>query len=188
MPQPGCAWWHLILSGHGTWLPGDARGFRSREHRIHSSGDYKHRPPEGEHEGLYLHHQKRSARPRFFSPEHRKSLGEAILDTIQRVKRRCLAIAVGASHAHLLVECEDDYKVVRRLSACLKQVSSFAVREVLQGRVWATGGKPIRIHNQEHQQQVFFYILEHAQKEGAWVWRFDQEDADPDLCKSRGPA
>lgn len=178
MPQPGHAWWHLILSGHGTWLPGDARGFRNREHRIHSSGDYKHRPPEGEHEGLYFYNQKRAATPRSFSPEHRKLLGEAMLETIERVKQRCLAIAIGASHSHLLVECEDDYQVARQFSARLKQVSSFAVGRVLQGRVWATGGKPIRIRNREHQQQVFWYILEHAEKESAWVWRFDP---DPDL-------
>ncbi|HEX3314753.1 MAG TPA: hypothetical protein VHR72_07680 [Gemmataceae bacterium] len=29
------------LSTYGSWLPGNPRGFRSRKHRIHSSGDYK---------------------------------------------------------------------------------------------------------------------------------------------------
>lgn len=178
MPLPGYAWWHLILSGHCTWLPGDARGFRSRAHRIHSSGDYKNRPPEEEHKGLRCYNQDHAAKPRFFQPEHRKLLGETVLAAITRAELRCLAVAVGASHSHLLVECQDDYMVARRLSGRLKQVSSFAVRDFLPGKIWAKGGKPIRIKDQRHQQQVFFYILEHAEKEDAWVWRFDQ---DPNL-------
>ncbi len=53
MPTPGKCWWHNILSTHGSWLPGNPRGFRSRNHRIHSSGDYKNPPPLGEHAGLH---------------------------------------------------------------------------------------------------------------------------------------
>ncbi|MGD9127804.1 MAG: hypothetical protein PVH19_10555, partial [Planctomycetia bacterium] len=172
MPLPGHAWWHLILSGHCSWLPGDPRGFRSRAHRVHSSGDYKNLPPEEEHKGLRCYNEDHAASPRVFLPEHRKLLGEAMVDVMNRAKLRFLAVAVGVSHAHVLVECKDDYMTARRLASSLKQVSSFAVRDSLPGKVWAKGGKPIRIKDQKHQQQVFYYILEHAQKEGAWVWRF----------------
>lgn len=180
MPQPGCAWWHLILSGRNTWLPGDARGFRNRNHRIHSSGDYKNRPPAGEHEKLHNYYQQHSGNPVLFQPEHRKCLGEAMHKSIGCVNLRCLAIAVGLSHSHLLVECEDDYKAAQQLSARLKQASSFAISHMLQGGIWGGRGRPIRIRDHAHQQQVFYYIVEHAEKEGAWVWRFD-EQADPDL-------
>jgi len=48
-------WIHAYWSTFGVWLPGDPRGFRSRGHRIHSSGNYKDPPPTGEHAGLWLH-------------------------------------------------------------------------------------------------------------------------------------
>lgn len=48
----GTALWRVDIATYCSWLPGDVRGFRNREHRIHSSGDYKHRPPVAEHEGL----------------------------------------------------------------------------------------------------------------------------------------
>lgn len=46
-------WFHIMWSTYGVWLHGDPRGFRDRFHRIHSSGDYKHPPPKGEHAGLH---------------------------------------------------------------------------------------------------------------------------------------
>lgn len=36
-------WHHIILTTYGSWLPGDLRGFRTRDHREHVEGDY--RPP-----------------------------------------------------------------------------------------------------------------------------------------------
>ena len=48
MPRPNKCWWHVTLSTYGSWLPGDQRGFRSRKHKIHSSGDYKNPPPASE--------------------------------------------------------------------------------------------------------------------------------------------
>jgi hypothetical protein len=48
-------WFHITWNTYGTWLPGDPRGFRSHNHRIHSSGTYKSPPPPGEH---HLLHQR----------------------------------------------------------------------------------------------------------------------------------
>ncbi len=45
-------WFHITFSTYGTWLPGDPRGFRAWKHKLHSSGDYKSRPPQGEHAAL----------------------------------------------------------------------------------------------------------------------------------------
>ena len=173
MPLPGCAWWHLILTGRCTWLPGDPRGFRSRDHRIHSGGDYKHRPPEGEHAGLHAYHRRKAGHEHVFTPKHRALVGEALRRAAEFAERRCLTVAVGPSHGHLLIECEDRLDEAKKLAGRLKRVSSILVRETLPGRIWADGGKPIRIRNREHQLSVFEYILDHAEKEGAWTWRFD---------------
>jgi hypothetical protein len=53
MPKPGMRWRHCVIGTHNSWLPGDPRGFRAIDHKIHSSGDYKNPPPEGEHSGLH---------------------------------------------------------------------------------------------------------------------------------------
>ncbi|QNN20740.1 hypothetical protein HED60_00150 [Planctomycetales bacterium ZRK34] len=169
MPDPGQWWWHLIFHTLGSWLHGDPRGFRSRDHRIHSSGDYKNPPPSGEHDKLHRYHRRRS-RVVKLAPNLYPSVGGAVRNKCDKSNRRVLAISVDATHVHALVQLPDDYEVVRRFAAGLKQASSHAVREVLPGRVWAGGGKPIRIRDRSHHRRVFAYILEHA-SEGAWVWR-----------------
>ena len=40
-------WFHVTAHTYGAWLAGDARGFRTRHHREHVEGDYKHPPPAG---------------------------------------------------------------------------------------------------------------------------------------------
>jgi hypothetical protein len=52
-------WRMITISTKRSWLPGDQRGFRNRQHRIHSSGDYKNPPPRWEHEGLRRYNEKR---------------------------------------------------------------------------------------------------------------------------------
>ena len=173
MPRPGCAWWHLILTGRYTWLPGDRRGFRNRGHRIHSSGDYKTPPPPDEHEQLREHYRQYASRERIFHPDLRRRIGEAIHAKLDKMQLRHLVIAVGPTHAHALVECEDQYDAAQTVASRIKQASSHAVRDVLPGKIWARLGKPIRIRDRQHQRNAFDYILDHAIKEDAWTWRFD---------------
>jgi len=172
MPPPGYSWWHLILNAHSTWLHGNPRGFRSRGHRIHSSGDYKQPPPRGEHARLHAFHTQRSATPTRLSRKLREQIGEALKRKLRKLGLNVLVISVGPTHAHVLLCLPDDVEQARQISAQLKQASSHAVRHAMPGRVWAAGGKPIRIRDRAHQLKVFRYILDHAQKEGAWVWSF----------------
>ncbi len=41
------AWYHVGCNTFGTWLRGDPRGWRERQHRRHVEGDYKRRPTPG---------------------------------------------------------------------------------------------------------------------------------------------
>ena len=59
MATKGKAWWHTQFSNYCAWLPGDERGFRNRDHRIDSGGDYKNPPPPEEHEGLRRYYKNR---------------------------------------------------------------------------------------------------------------------------------
>ncbi|MEM6458805.1 MAG: hypothetical protein AAF710_05370 [Planctomycetota bacterium] len=172
MPPPDTRWWHLILTARGQWLPGDPRGFRSRRHRIHSSGDYKHHPPADEHQDLFRYHKRHAAPPVTFPVPVRELLGRALQTKTKALKLQCLCLAVGPSHAHMLLRGPADFDETRKIVGRLKQAASHAVRSDLPGRIWADGGKPIPIRDREHQLRVFRYILKH-ENEGAWVWRFD---------------
>ena len=55
MPAEGMLWRHVICHAKNTWLHGDERGFRDRDHRAHSSGDYYNPPPKDEHQGRCEH-------------------------------------------------------------------------------------------------------------------------------------
>jgi len=46
-------WYHVNGNTYGTWLRGDARGWRARHHREHCEGDYKNPPPKGTYDKLY---------------------------------------------------------------------------------------------------------------------------------------
>ncbi|MEM9346864.1 MAG: hypothetical protein AAGB26_09630 [Planctomycetota bacterium] len=187
MPFENYCWWHLILTCRGQWLPGDPRGFRSRAHRVHSSGDYKRRPPEGEHAGLHAYHKARSDSAVQIPVDARATLGQAILKKCVEIEVPCLAIAAGRAHTHLLAALANDWEHVKSQVGRLKQSGSHALRAVLPGRVWADGGKPVRVRDRPHQGNVFRYVLEHAE-EGAWVWRYDGEggEVSPDLRDAQG--
>src|SRR4051812_33366055 len=73
-------WRHIVISARCTWLHGDSRGFPNRHHRIHSSGDYKNPPPQGEHSGLYRYHKNRSEPEVHIPFECRALIGRAIIE------------------------------------------------------------------------------------------------------------
>src|SRR2546425_200573 len=124
MPQPGMQWWHIVISTYASWLPGDPRGFRSKKHKIHSSGDYKNLPPEGEHQGLHAYSKKISGE-KVIIPNHLwPVVGGAILKHLKKLNRRILALSVSATHCHMLVELPQDEKEARHIVGQCKSDSS----------------------------------------------------------------
>ena len=99
MPAPGMRWRHVIINTKGSWLHVDARGFRSRGHRIHSSGDYKHRPPPGEHSGLLRHMEEQCPEEITLDNDLRPLIGRAMVATCVASNIPLLAVAVGKVHA-----------------------------------------------------------------------------------------
>ena len=168
------AWIHVVVGTLRSWDFGDERGFRSRGHRIHSSGDYKNPPPKKEHEGLRKR-SRRNAAPRVVIPEKlRKKLGAAFIRKLQALGCRVIAGAVAGKHGHFLVEMPYDYKKERTLVGKAKNISSYLVRDEMPGRVWAAGGRFRLIKDRKHQVTVFWYIKK-RQVRGAWTWVFFEE-------------
>ena len=137
MPRPGYRWRLVTFSTKGSWLPGDPRGWRSRGHKRHSSGDYKHPPPAGEHAGLYNYCRKRSGGEIELPAALRGAVGQAILAYLREAGIRVLAVAVSARHAHLLAELPDTMPLMRVIIGHAKWKSSRAIkaqRPVRSGR------------------------------------------------------
>jgi hypothetical protein len=147
MPQVGMQWWHVIISTWNSWLPGDKRGFRSRDHKIHSSGDYKNPPPIEEHAGLRRYHEQKAGEPVTIFAEQREAVGQAILAKLKKGNHRLLALSVAVTHSHWLVELPENLKETRKIVGQCKSASSHKIRDQVPGRVWAFRGSFIRIRD-----------------------------------------
>ncbi len=143
MSSPGKRWRHLIINTHCSWLHGDERGFRSRGHRIHSSGDYKSPPPQDEHAGLRRYHQERSADTTILPRTVFKVVGEAIVQSLKNGGHNVTAVSVNTTHVHVLVELLDSVAVIKRVCGWCKFFGTRAIREaapIFRDReIWAGG-------------------------------------------------
>ena len=171
--RPDTAWFHIIWNTLGSWLPGDPRGFRNRDHRIHSSGDYRHPPPSGEHAGLLQYNIVR-ARPAVSLPTHvRPMIVEAVIEALRRRNGSPAAITVGKDHVHLLVDSPSSYEEVKQVIGKVKTVASLAIREHIPGSIWSRGCLVKRVSTLDHLEATRRYITE-KQERGAYVWDKDK--------------
>ena len=166
--DPPRAWFHIWFSTYGTWLRGDARGFRDHDHRIHSSGDYRSPPPPDEHAGLRIwtraHMHKEPVR---LTPTQRVSTCAKLVELFQAKSARMLIIAVALDHVHAL----GSFPVarLRTIVGHAKKYSSYALRSEIQGAVWARKCRPKRVKDIDQQRATFAYIKDHA-TQGAAIW------------------
>jgi len=161
------AWVHIMSSAHGQWLPGDPRGFRSRDGRIHSSGDYKEPPPPEEHAGLRRYARSISRKPLTFPREVRRILMDALVEKLTRLEVPTRIIAVNETHAHGLIRVGDLDALA--VFGKAKQLASHRVRNQLPGTIWGEGSHPVRIREYSHYRRVVDYIWEHSM-DGGEVW------------------
>ncbi|MEA2736213.1 MAG: hypothetical protein QOE14_2664 [Humisphaera sp.] len=162
-------WRHLVIGTYRSWDVGDERGFRSRGHRIHSSGDYQNLPPENEHKGLRDYH-RRNAAPRVEIPEAlRAKLLAGFVRKLVDLDCEVIAASVSKKHAHFLVLMPDDYQKERWIAGKAKRISSYLVRDEMPGRSWAAGGRFKLIKDRRHQLNVFKYIWKRQERD-ARTW------------------
>jgi hypothetical protein len=178
----GKKWRHVIINTKSSWLHGDERGFRNRGHRIHSSGDYKHRPPKGEHLGLNGHMLGKSRAEIHLDPKLRPVIGRALIASLQGMGHQVLTVAVTKVHAHFLVELPDNILKIKAIVGEAKRKASRAVKRELPGSIWAEGGTYKPIKSRGHQRSAYKYIL-CDQGPGAWTWSF--KDRTQDGCAGR---
>ena len=105
-------------NGAEGWLPGDDRGFRSRGHRLHSSGDYKNPPKE---DTLGYENTTRIAQDLIVIPEHfAERIGRAIVGKLMNLDLRVVVISVSGQHVHFLAELPIDIRTTKQLVGQVK--------------------------------------------------------------------
>ena len=178
MPTPGKRWRFVTIGTHNAWKPGDPRGWRSRNHKIHSSGDYRNPPPVEEHAGLRQWANERSGNAATIPTRLRSAIGMHIIAALRELGHEVLAISVSGRHSHFLVELPDDLRVIKAIVGEAKRASSRAVREAMPGKVWAAGGDFDPIDSRVGLHDAGNYILT---KQGPWAWVWDYRDGFPDV-------
>jgi hypothetical protein len=170
-PPSGLAWcwFHIILTSYGAWLYGDARGFRTRHHREHVEGDYKHPPPAG----AFAKREARSKAslkqaPVEWAPDFRRIVGGALVARLQNLGAFVLCASVSRQHVHILAKVPRT--LARQWSGLAKKHAWFVARDAgWIGKMWGKRGKQLPVRDRAHQLNVHRYILAHS-REGAWIW------------------
>jgi len=183
-------WYHCIITTYGAWLPGDPRGFRTRDHREHVEGDYKSPPPAGKYDQRHRAAKARMTRPTVsLSPAACEIVIEEALLTFEKHNIEGLAISVSPTHMHILARFPmerrkpmlDEHGLrtssiddpVRHLVGHLKQWSSKRlIRDGhLDAGAWGKRGKIVPIKDRKHQINVYRYIRAHKDEDAA-IWTF----------------
>jgi len=167
MPLPGKQWRHITFGTHNSWLPGDPRGFRDHNHRLHSSGDHRHPPPTGEYAKLNQYAKQISSTPLLINKSNQWVVLHAIKTKLEQLNHRSIAIACCGMHVHILAELPECLPEIKNITGKFKRSASLALHDSLPGRIWARGGNYEPVKTQSHQQATYAYILRHRK---AWVW------------------
>jgi hypothetical protein len=172
MPAPGKRWWHIMWSTYRAWLPGDERGFHSKDHRVHSSGDYKKPPPTEEHEGLRSYHRGRGEESVRIPAKLRIVVAETIASAIEQHGHRILTVSVGADHVHAVAELPVNLAEYRQIIGTAKLQSSRAITQQLPGKIWARGEFHRMKRDKRALVSAYLYVRD-KQGPAAAVWAFD---------------
>jgi hypothetical protein len=172
MPARGKACWHSQFSTYCSWLPGDIRGFRSREHRIHSSGNYRAPPPVWEHRGLREYHKRRHPQPVEIPRARRLRVATAIAETLISLGHRVLTVAVAKKHAHVVSELPIREPEYHQAIGRAKSKSSRTLKDILPGAVWQRDDRHDLLRDRAYQLNAYRYVRD-KQGPGAAVWCLD---------------
>src|SRR5256885_771098 len=102
--QPWNDWYHCTAHTYGSWLRGDPRGWRSRHHREHVEGDYKHLPPKGIYDEL-LEKSKALMKRDSVKINHTVICKFVLKSMLHRLQQFKIPVAIGCFdgiHAHIL--------------------------------------------------------------------------------------
>ena len=170
-------WFHLTTHTYGAWLYGDPRGFRTRHHREHVEGDYKN-PPRGEAAAEYAKKYKRSKESLKQEPAAvaarvaRGCRGGACASALVGLGAQVIAVAMAATHAHILAKMPDSKQITREWVGLAKKHAWFLARDQgWKGQMWGKRSQGHAIKDYASTRKAPSTTSRHK-KEGAWVWTY----------------
>ena len=154
--DPTWRWFHLTTQTYGAWLYGDSRGFRTRHHREHIEGDYKHPPPTGKYDRQLERSRRLMKQPSVsLTPPWRPIVGAAIRDKLLELGAQLLCISMSSTHAHMLAKMPPG-KVPREWVGRAKLTATYAAKEAgWTGELWAVRGKVVPVESRRHQLNTY---------------------------------
>ncbi|HSU66967.1 MAG TPA: hypothetical protein VLJ39_08860 [Tepidisphaeraceae bacterium] len=164
-------WYHCMGHTYGTWLPGDPKGFRTRHHREHIEGDYKHPPPKGMYDKRHEQAKDLMKRdPIFLTIDQRLLIVRLLVESLQRRNFDIATACVIEVHFHILARIPD-HDPGHWIGVAKKESSHYAKEQsqAPAGGLWAVRSKSLPIHSRGHQLNTAKYIFDHCE-EGAAVW------------------
>ncbi|HUT57985.1 MAG TPA: hypothetical protein VNA25_09075, partial [Phycisphaerae bacterium] len=154
-------WYHVNGNTYGTWLRGDARGWREWKHHEHVDGDYRNPPPPGQSdEPLIQSRRMMRGRPIRLTPEQRRIAGQALAEKLAEMGIEVLVLSVDAVHYHFLARFADG-QIRWRVGRAKKHASHVLSRHGLPGTVWAKRCRALPVRDRRHQLNAFEYIRSH---------------------------
>jgi hypothetical protein len=168
-------WYHCMCNTYGTWLRGDPRGWRTRHHREHVEGDYKHPPAPGTWERTYERSLRLMDRAAVhLTRQQRRIAVDTLIATLIFHGIETIAVSLDDHHLHLLARFRD-HKPRAWLGIAKKNASrELSDRNLLpEGGIWGKRSKCEPVKDRQHQLAIFRYVLNHA-RQGAATWNFRQ--------------
>jgi hypothetical protein len=171
MSHPWNEWYHIMCHTYGTWLPGDAKGFRARHHRRHVDGDYKSPPPAGIFDGLHRASQNLMKRDAVqLSVAQRTRAVVEIVRSFAKWKIELKIVGIDAIHMHVLARVPD-HNPRHWMGLAKKESSAYMKRDGLApvGGLWAVRSECLPVEDARHFDNVDDYIRDHEEY-GAVIW------------------
>ncbi len=170
-------WYHCTVGTYGTWLPGDPRGWRERNHHEHVEGDYKKPPKPSKFNAARFQHSKDVMRfePYLIASADREPIGQLLIEAFSKRNIPLLALAVCETNFHALIQCADGQP--KKTLGRAKRHVTFGFSPIIDPaentrlKMWETEGGAKPIADEAHARNTFQYILDHV-NEGGWVWSY----------------
>jgi len=177
--SPWNGWYHHTAHTFGSWLRGDPRGWRTRNHREHVGGDYKKPPEAGTWEWLFAyskHLMKRDAVT--LDWKLRAFVLHCVVAKLLADGVEVLVASLDSRHLHVLArypKVPPRYALgyAKKYATQMLKAHGLAVGFNLQlGQgIWAKRSHPEPIADRKHQLFAFDYILKHANR-GSVLWHY----------------
>ena len=169
-------WWLVTFNTHGTWLPGDPRGYQTWRHRVHVPPPKRYARPGEEIYDPAPHRLRHAAAKRLMKGEPvrltRRQRGcclEAMVEEFDLIRVEPSILAINDWHVHTLVRV-GGYPIrtaVGRLKAAASRLLS--QYDMKPNKVWAQGCHMFSKDDDPAIRRAFNYVRDHAD-EGALVY------------------